>query len=273
MGIFDNLNWFNPQPAEPSPPSPTGDLWNLGAWREQGDPRFNPAASSANFPGYKSPVPGGASSPSSAGTWEEAGYLWYFDNKGEPVPFAKAPSATGMTATEQAAFDFKRWQSGWTGPGYETPYQEQITPYQQQQLEYQRQQAAQDAAYRQQQLEQEQKNYLAQLAAQPKSWLEYAATANTPPVIQPWMLPLMPQEYAGLPQAGEVIPGWTAQNMTGMPDLIPPSGQYMARMGPTAQQQYYGYMQADKAMTPEESRWRLWSMAPPSGRRGLTQVR
>jgi len=36
-------------------------------------------------------------------------------------------------------------------------------------------------------------------------------------------------------------------------------------MGPTAQQQYYGYQQAQAGARPEETAWRLWSAAPPGG--------
>ncbi len=182
-------------------------------------------------------------------------------------------------------FYFKQWQAGVPNvPGYENvpPYVEQPSPYQRMTLAGQEQDRRQAAAtqqyqlqFQQQQLQQEQQQRLATLAANPKSWLEYAATANQPPVIQPWMLPMMSKDYsgAGMPQAGDVIPGWTATNMTGMPDLGNPSAQYWARMGPTAQQQYFGYQQADQAMTPEESQFRLWNTAPPSGFRGFSQVR
>jgi hypothetical protein len=141
--------------------------------------------------------------------------------------------------------------------------------WQQQQLAwYQQEQAAQLAAEKEQRL--------ATLAAQPKSWLEYAALAGQAPVVQPWMKPLMPSDYQNV-GVGEQIPGWnTAQNtaqsggglnpdwnMMGMPDLISPSAQYLARMGPTARDQYYGYQQADTGATPEETAWRRWSQAPP----------
>jgi len=122
-----------------------------------------------------------------------------------------------------------------------------------------------------QQLAQEQKNYLSNLAAEPRSWLEYAAASGQAPVIQPWMLPLMGQDY-GL-SAGATIPGWSPTNMTGIPELTNPSAQYFNRIGPTAQQQFYGYEQAKQGATPEESAWRLWSYAPPSGNRGLVQTR
>lgn len=118
---------------------------------------------------------------------------------------------------------------------------------------YQQQQAADLEAQKQQRL--------ATLAAQPKSWLEYAALANQQPIIQPWMLPLMPRQYSNL-QAGQPIPGWAADNMQGMPDLSRPSAQYMARLSPTAQAQYYGYQQADTGATDESMYWLNQSTAP-----------
>lgn len=141
--------------------------------------------------------------------------------------------------------------------------------YRQQQIALQQQQMAQEQARYQAQLEAEKQQRLATLAANPKSWLEYAATAGQVPVIQPWMMPLMPQDY-GITSVGTEIPGYNQTNMTGMPNLITPSAQLQARMGPTANQQYYGYQQAQQGATPEETQFRLWSMAPPSGsNRGL----
>ena len=110
----------------------------------------------------------------------------------------------------------------------------------------------------------QQQQYLAGLAAKPLSWLEYAAASRQPPVVQPWMLPLMPQEYSQL-QAGQAIPGYTPTSMAGMPELTRPSRQYQARMGPTSLQQYQGYRQARTGERPEETEFRLWSKAPPSG--------
>jgi hypothetical protein len=179
---------------------------------------------------------------------------------------------------EQAQLDWEKYK-------YSNPQAETVSPYQQQQLQYQQQQAQQTLAYqqqqlaaeqawRQQQLEADKQQRLATLAAQPKSWLEYASLAGQAPAVQPWMLPLMPQDYQQTQSVGNPIAGWTPENMKGMPDLINPSAQYMARMGPTAQQQYYGYQQADQGATPEETQWRLWSQAPPGGaNRGLNQQR
>ena len=151
------------------------------------------------------------------------------------------------------------------------------------QMQYGPQQAAQEAQWRQaqlgwqreqwgQQLAAEKEQRLAQLAAQPISWLEYAALSGQAPAIQPWMLPLMPQEYSQL-QAGGAIPGWGKTSATGMPALTTPSAQYSARMGPTAQQQYYGYEQARTAAQPTEQQFRMWNIAPPGQSMALTQRR
>lgn len=128
-------------------------------------------------------------------------------------------------------------------------------------------------------LELQQQQYLAGLRARPQSWLEYSLASGTPAVIQPWMTPLMPQQYGGM-KAGEIIPGlpgWAETypgsrmgQMVGTPSAMPglttPSAQYFARMGPTAQQQYQGYQRMQTGATPEETQWRLWSQAPPGGR-------
>ena len=178
----------------------------------------------------------------------------------------------------QERLDWEKYQ-------YNNPQSQDISEYQRQQLAAQQQQSQQELAYQQQQLaaeqawrtqqlEAEKQQRLATLAAQPKSWLEYASLANQAPVVQPWMLPLMPQDYMQSQPVGSPISGWTPENMKGMPDLINPSAQMRARMGPTALQQYYGYQQADQGMTPEESQFRLWSSGPPGGSyRGLTQQR
>lgn len=112
----------------------------------------------------------------------------------------------------------------------------------------------------------EKEQRLATLRANPTSWLEYASLAGQQPAIQPWMLPLMPQQYAGT-VAGAPIPGWSAgaPTMAELPELTTPSRQYQARMGPTGVAQYQGYQQARTGMLPSETEWRLWSQAPPGG--------
>jgi len=117
------------------------------------------------------------------------------------------------------------------------------------------------------QAQEQERRYIAQLAAQPLSWLEYAAYTQQPPKVQPWMLPLMSQQYPEL-QAGGAIPGWTPESMTEMPSLINPSAQLWARMGPAPQQQYMGYEQARTGATPEDVQWWIQQSAPPSGMYG-----
>lgn len=128
------------------------------------------------------------------------------------------------------------------------------------------------AWYREEQqmrLEAEKQQRLATLRANPASWLEYASLSGEMPAIQPWMLPLMPQQYAGS-TAGQSLPGYQAgaETMAGLPGMVTPSAQYMSRLAPSARQQYYGYERARTGATPEDIAWRLWSQAPPSGMYG-----
>lgn len=121
--------------------------------------------------------------------------------------------------------------------------------------------------------QQQQQQYLAQLGAQPKSWLEYALASKGLPVVQPWQLPLAEEQYGF--KIGQPIPGWQPEQAgLGLPELTTPSAQYQARMGPTAYQQYLGYQQAQSGAPPEETQWRLWQGAPPGGQyRGLSYQR
>lgn len=172
-----------------------------------------------------------------------------------------------MTAAQQAQLA-QQMQLAQLPYGAMTAYQETQAALEQQALAQQMQLAQlpyeQMTAYQETLAQQAQQNYLAQLAAQPRSWLEYAAAAGETPVLQPWQMPLMPQQYQGL-QAGQPIPGWAPESGMGMPQLTTPSRQYQARIGPTAQQQYLGYEQARTGALPSETEFRLWSAAPPSG--------
>lgn len=203
----------------------------------------------------------------SQGGWD---YLVGYDAAGNIVSQEALgrTEAGEMTPSEQAVFDWQREQAA-----QEQRLNEQYLAWQRQQAEFEQQESR--------------RQYLAQLAARPVSWLEYAAYAGEPPAIQPWMQPLMPQQYQQL-GAGEIIPGYGTQGAAGrgpggipqtpgygwLPELTRPSRQYQARMGPTAQQQLYGYEQARTGARPEETQFRLWSQAPPSGQyRGLTRAR
>ena len=222
------------------------------------------------------------------------GYQWIWSDSRlayvlEPVPYGKAQSqaeldlarkkeeraakeSTAATRARQKEQTFAQkqyqeqqaWEEKQAGVKQQQ-YEEQMRMEQQQYM-WQRQQAEQQA-------EQERRNYLANLAAQPRSWLEYAAASGATPMVQPWMTPLMPQQYEGT-VAGSALPGWgnvqTSMNeplpsMAQLPALTTPSAQYLARMGPTAYQQYSGYEQARSGINPSELEFRLWSSAPPSG--------
>jgi len=168
-----------------------------------------------------------------------------------------------LTEKEKADNEFKRQEFEWRKQQAEKESQwgeKQFNAqqaYQQQQLDWQMQQA------QMQQAEQE-RQYKAQLAANPMSWLQYSAYTKEQPAVQPWMMPLSQKDYGW--QTGQQIPGWNPEGGGGMADLTNPSTQYWARMGPTAQQQYAGYQQWDKAQRPEETQFRLGAQTAPAGR-------
>ena len=166
-------------------------------------------------------------------------------------PYGQSPYGEGG--------QFNPYTGQWEQPaGY-------VSPFQKEQFEWEQQQWQQQLEMQQQQLEMQQQQHLAQLAANPMSWLQYAAEAGQQAAIQPWMMPLMSQQYPSL-QAGQPIPGFKGtEGMTGMPELTRPSAQYQARLGPTALQQYYGYQQAQQGARPEETQFRRWNEAPPGG--------
>lgn len=261
-------------PSFPTEPPPEGYVWDLNEYN-QWVPVYVGSEAVADF----GEEPEGRFYTDDAGNLHQVSYVLTsrgWDQQDTIVQFEqREPLPTGEA-------DWQREQRLWQ--------QQQA----QQQYELQQQQAAQQAQYQQQQLEQQaqwqawqqgeaQRQYGAQLAAQPASWLQYAAYTGEQPAIQPWMLPLMPQQYQQL-GAGQAIPGWQApqagqmdgfaQGTTGLPQLTRPSRQYQARMGPTASQQYLGYQQARTGARPEETQFRLWSAAPPGGQyQGLRYTR
>ncbi len=172
--------------------------------------------------------------------------------------------------TSQAEGQFNPNTGQWEPPAnYITPQQQWERDEAQRQQAWQQQQWQQQMAWNREQqaaqLAAEKEQRLATLKANPASWLEYAALANQPAAIQPWMLPLMPQQYQGM-QAGATLPGWTgsaeAQNLA---QLTTPSAQYMARMSPASKQQFYGYERARTGSPAEDTQWRMWNQAPPGG--------
>lgn len=111
-----------------------------------------------------------------------------------------------------------------------------------------------------------------QLYGSPAGGGQVAPPSPTAPQRGSYVPPRMPrpdQLYGGTsPTPEPYLP------LGGLPQLTRPSQQYMARMGPTAMQQYYGYEQARTGASPQEQMWRLQQMAPPGGRySGLTWLR
>ncbi len=156
------------------------------------------------------------------------------------------------------------------------PFQQEQFGLQEQQFKAQQQQFQQQLEFQQTQLqaaqEEQERQYRAQLAAQPINWLQYAAYTGEEPVVQPWMVPLGFQNTGGAVTPGQPIPGFEGQagqqqiqTFAGLPQLTTPSAQLQARWGPTAQAQFLGYRQARTGALPEESQFRLGSQRAPTG--------
>ncbi len=135
------------------------------------------------------------------GNYERTGY--------DPNMLASQP----MSASDRAALEQRQREL------------EAEERYRQQQLEYQRQQDLWNQQYQQGRLDWEKEQFaqqqaaekesrLANLRANPQSWLEYNILAGSTPAVQPWMMPLMPQQYSSL-RAGSAMPGWNAQTNAG----------------------------------------------------------
>jgi hypothetical protein len=145
--------------------------------------------------------------------------------------------------------------------------EEGINPYEQASIDFQNKQLAWQQENAKAQAEAEKQSRLSQLRANPYSWLQYASEAGETPAVQPWMLPLMPQQYMSN-AAGSALPGWTGnvdQPLSGLPELTRPGAQYFARMNPSSQKQYSGYETARTGATAEDIAWRRGTSAPPSG--------
>ena len=150
-----------------------------------------------------------------------------------------------------------------------------------------------DTEAQERQLGAQREERLAQLAAQPISWLQHAALSGKPPVVQQWMIPLMrPGQnlQPGQPIPGDLgfgadtqqqgfLPGTATPQPLGarfenLPSLRRPSAQLFARFGPTAQQQLLGFRQARTGIPPEEALFRQRQGGPPGGGGGaFTQQR
>ena len=222
------------------------------------------------------------------------GYRWVWSDSSssyvlDPIPYQKAQSEAAQVLAEKKfqkeqeaaalksrqeskaqTYERKRYeeQQAWQREQASVQQQqyEQQMRMEQQQMQWQQQQAEQRAA-------QERRNYLANLAAEPRSWLEYASASGGTPAVQPWMSELAPQ--TGAWQTGSALPGYSATGTSmNLQQLTTPSAQYMSRISPSSRGQYQGYETARTGATPEDVAWKQWQGAPPTGSfSGLSRLR
>ncbi len=277
-------------PPRPTRKSSEGTVWDIQSIRDM--------MGNENYEWYERPISQGQTFPQPQGelptdpygrsaTWDSDNSEWRY-----PPDWGIDPKTQQAGYTPPITMKQPYGQDPYGGKGQFNPYTGQweqpsgyISPADQWQIDLQKQQMAQtqqnqqaQLAWSQQQyqmqLEQEKQAQLASLRARPASWLEYASLSGQPPAVQPWMIPLTPP---GTNVAlGQTLPGWSqgAKTMAGLPELTTPSTQYLARMTPSSQQQYYGYEQARTGAPIEDIAWRLGQGAPPSGQnRGFTYTR
>ncbi len=232
------------------------------------------------------------------GFWGPDGWFWERDEFGEfqrtdfdparrTQPLTAAPP-TELTPFQQAQQE-QREQEFQATQQRLTAESEATRLFREQQFGFQREQLEADRLFREQQLTGQREERLAQLAAQPISWLQHAALSGQTPVVQPWMIPLMrpgqnlqvgqpiPGFQPGLPggaiEQGGFLPGTATPAPVGnqfanLPELRRPSAQLFARMGPTAQQQFLGFRQARTGIPPQETLFRQRQTGPPGSSGG-----
>ena len=232
------------------------------------------------------------------GFWGPDGWFWEKDEFGEfqrtdfdparrTQPLAAAP-ATELTPFQQAQEERQRQEFIAT---QQRLFQEGEATrlFREQQFGFQEETRRLEQEQFQLQLTADREERLAQLAAQPISWLQHAALSGQTPVVQPWMIPLMrpgqnlqvgqpiPGFQPGLPggaiQQGGFLPGTATAAPVGstfanLPELRRPSAQLFARMGPTAQQQFLGFRQARTGIPPQETLFRQRQSGPPGAPSG-----
>ena len=227
------------------------------------------------------------------GFWGPDGWFWERDEFGEfqrtdfdparrTQPLAPT-QPTGLTPFQQAQQE-QREQEFQATQQRLTAESEATRLFREQQFGFQREQLEADRLFREQQLTGQREERLAQLAAQPISWLQHAALSGQTPVVQPWMIPLMrpgqnlqvgqpipgfqPALPGGAVEQGGFLPGTATPAPVGstfanLPELRRPSAQLFARMGPTAQQQFLGFRQARTGIPPQETLFRQRQTGPP----------
>ena len=81
---------------------------------------------------------------------------------------------------------------------------------------------------------------------------------------------------SGLPlQAGQPIPGFAGDQpgFGDLPELVRPSQQLLAQLGPSARRGLFEFEQARTGATPEEQAFRLGSVSAPGGGSRLARRR
>lgn len=153
-----------------------------------------------------------------------------YGNEVSRVSTGRFGETGGMSEWEQAQLSFRQQELS-----AEQAWREQ-------QIALDRERLAAEQQWRQQELALERQREMARMLAQPASWLEYALYTGQPAVAQPWMKPLMPEQY-GL-GVGEVIPGWpgygTPTTQAGLWGGQAPIGQALTGVAPTAQPALWG---------------------------------
>jgi len=187
------------------------------------------------------------------------GYEWTVDAQGNPLELMGKAGQEGTTPYQQKqlaqseAEQIERQRQFDIQQKYQQQQDAARAAFEQQQFAWQQQQAAAQAEMQRQQ-------YLANLKANPASWLEYAMASNQQPVVQPWMTPLMYGQ-----QGQQVGQQFDVSSQSAMPNLLTPSAQYMARMSPSMQAQYGGYQKAKTGANPADTDFWMRSVAPPGG--------
>jgi hypothetical protein len=160
-------------------------------------------------------------------------------------------------------------------PGYTSPFQQAQFDWQKQQADMQNQLQQQQFSWQKEQFQLQQEAdkaaRLANLRANPASWLEYASASGQTPTVQAWMKPLA-APGSNL-EVGSPLTQYNASGPSmGLSPLLAPSAQYMSRIAPSSQQQYAGYQQALTGATPQDTSWLLNQSTAPGGNFGGLRV-
>jgi len=194
--------------------------------------------------------------------YDEAGNVVSY----EPIGFGQRQGMTeeqqAQLTLEQAKFEWEKQQAA-ERVAAQTATTSEEAKWRQRELDIKEAEIEAGRAYQQQLIEMQRQQHIAQLQANPSSWLEYSLASGQTPAVQPWMLPLSYQDYGF--QLGQPIPNWNPSNLAGLPELMNPSAQYWARLSPSQRAQYMSYAAAQKGMRPQDVEAQMWGSAPSGG--------